>query len=121
DAAAPDQRNRDFFVLAQDTRSGRSGAERGSSLLLFYGVVSRLGGNFFLWQPLFRFADGFLRYRTRDFARPSWGMVPIEPSCDGQSFPSALHVCALESWTNVSMGGAPDSDARPYRMAEGGS
>src|SRR5215470_4810137 len=96
DTASFAQRHRHFFVLEKNASSRWISSVHCSCVLLFHGVVSRLGWYFLLWKPVLRFANGFLCRGTRDFAEEGWGEVSNFAGGKRCGSFDALSFCLLE-------------------------
>src|SRR5580704_14818546 len=85
----------------------------GESLVLpVFRAVSGLGGDFFVWQPIFRFVNGNFHNWVRSCAGTIRQDVPPGTHCGNGVFDNSGSFCAMESWVDLPVGDAFDSSPR---------
>ena len=97
------------FILAESADGRNLDAVCAVGILLFHGIVSGLGRNFIVREPIFRVADGV-------FCSGAFGSNQLDRGTDakpasgvGQHIIGADAVRALEPRINFPMGIAPDT------------
>src|SRR5207253_2802704 len=100
------------LVLAKISNLGNFRSLRAVRVLLLHGLLSRLGWNLFLWEPLLCFSNGFLRSRPGHGTRNSRGKVSQPRGCFRLAWPAPEPFCRLEHRIDFSVGSAPNSSPR---------
>ena len=113
DAGSAVRRDRALCFLAQRAARWRSLSAGGSRVLLFHRFLSGLGGNFFLRKPLFCFAHPAFYSGARRFSGPLHAHLSNAPRRSRRGVRFSGLLCFLECRTDVSVGYAPHSRARP--------